>query len=49
LGEDFMAPEAFVAELEYAGASFEERGGCAGRVESHAFQHDSVDNRINAR
>jgi hypothetical protein len=49
LGDDFTAPETFVAELEYARASFKERGGCLDGVEAHAFQRDGVDDWVDAR
>jgi hypothetical protein len=48
LRKDFAAPEAFVPQLEYAGAPFEDCGGCLDRVQAEALQRGSVDDRVDA-
>lgn len=48
LGENFAAPEGFVAELEDAGIAFEERGGGVDGVEMQAIQRGGVEDGINA-
>ena len=49
LREDFAAPEAFVAELKYPRASFQDGGSRVDGLEVQAFQRGRVDDRINPR